>query len=104
MPQTVDLFLYINWNAKKVVFVVKRYEVRKLKIKQYAVRNGEGGTLLPATPSLKFRFSHPQQKLIIGTFSSMFYFDSMVSKKDNSTAKYFLIVKQEHTSILLFHL
>jgi len=37
MPQTVFYIIFVNRNAKKDVFVP--YAVRKLKMKQYAVRN-----------------------------------------------------------------
>jgi len=54
MPQTVFLSFNANGITKKDVLVVKRYAIRKAKIrrqyavsrlqmKQYAVRNGEGG-------------------------------------------------------------
>jgi len=48
--------LYVNGNAKKVVFVVKQYAVRKFKVrpypvrklktKEYALRKGRGGFTL----------------------------------------------------------
>ena len=38
MPLTVLYLLYVNGNAKRLGFFVKRYAVRKAKIRPYAVR------------------------------------------------------------------